>query len=169
MDKETTSNLVEIFVNGAIISGIAGTFLLGINYLGRFNFPHDLPDYKIKKVVDESLDSVVKLGQMERLYKKTAEKEPVSSSIKYAEIKVIRRCNLDVKRLPLSRLERKVAEVVGGLVKPHPAVKVKAEPYDTLEEIKQKGEELGAESFSFQNTQMIHGDYVFNVLYHKTN
>ncbi len=167
----------QLFVLGGV-AVVAGT---GLIYLcGRFTFPQDLPEDKIKKVIDDFLDPVATLGQMKRLYRnesdqtfKTAEKALALAPIEYVEMKIIHSCNLDSKRLPLSRLEKKVAEV-GESVAAHlrsatGRVGSRTEPYDTLEEIKRKGEQLGAEAFSFNDAQMIHGDYVFNVLYHKSN
>ncbi len=168
-------NMGKTFVLGAVAIGSIGA---GLIYLAsRFNFPHELPDDKIKTVIDDCLNPVAALGQMGRLYQSSgsqhfqdAEKAPVNSRIEYIELKYIHRCNLDLNHLPLSRLEKIVAKAGKSVAKPCQLAtgEFRAEPYDTLEEIKQKGSELGAVAFSFQDAQMIHGDYVFNVLYHKS-
>ena len=171
-------NMGKTFVLGAVA---IGSICVCLVYLaGRFNFSHELPSDKIKKVIDDLLEPVTTLGKMEKLYPsssgknfQTAEKEPVNSHTEYVEIKTIRSVCLDSKHLPLSRLEKMVdrglRNVAAHLRSVKGIVGSRTEPYDTLEEIKQKGEELGAEGFSFQSVQMIHGDYVFNVLYHKAS
>ena len=174
----------EVFNPLDLIAWIGGATVVGTGlvYLcGRFTFPHEISDFKVEPVVDSILNPVTTLGQMYRLYFNPGEKtfqtvegKNVQTNIIGTNSKSVRGSRLDPELLPLSRLEKTVARSVRGVVKSLPLATNEsysgAEPYSVtsvLEEIMRGGEQLGAEAFSFNDSKMIHGDYVFNVLYHK--